>query len=87
LPPSKEISKLPKQAIDDGADVNARDLMSPTGKTILHSTAGLSGHNEIAELLIEKGADVNARDNRGVTPLHDAATFGRKETVELLSTA
>ena len=35
-------------------------------------------------ILIAKGAFVNARDDNGLTPLHDSAGYGHKETVELL---
>ena len=40
--------------------------------------------HEVPELLIAKGADVNTKNKYGVTPLHFAARYGRKETVELL---
>ena len=69
-----------KQAIADGADVNAKDF---AGATPLHRAAQ-AGHNEIAELLIVKGADVNAKNNLGGTSLHFSAGNGHKETVELL---
>jgi ankyrin repeat protein len=36
------------------------------------------------ELLISKNADINARDNKGKTPLDWAATWGLKETADLL---
>ncbi|MDB4718398.1 ankyrin repeat domain-containing protein [Verrucomicrobia bacterium] len=39
---------------------------------------------EVAELLIAKGADVNAKIKYGVTLLHFAPVYGRKETVEFL---
>ena len=42
--------------------------------------------HEVPELLIAKGADVNTKNKYGVTPLHFAAGYGRKETVELLIT-
>jgi ankyrin repeat protein len=67
-----------KQALNDGADVNAK----PWGSTPLYEAA-LLGHMAIAELLIAEGADVNAK-NRGRTPLHNAAMIGHKEIVELL---
>ena len=44
-----------KQAIDDGADVNAKDKR---GKSPLHLAAYWGG-KEIVELLIANGADVN----------------------------
>jgi len=68
-----------KQHLAAGTDVNAKFL----GQTPLYSAA----NKEIAELLIAKGADVNAKNNRDITPLHNAATFGRKEVVELLIAA
>jgi len=60
-----------KQAIADGADVNAKD--EDTGDTPLHRAvvAALdSGRNEVVELLIANGADVNATGGTfGGTPL------------------
>ena len=46
-----------KQAIADGADLNAKHKY---GLTPLHRAA-FRGHEEIADLLIENGADVNAK--------------------------
>ncbi|MDP7560466.1 MAG: ankyrin repeat domain-containing protein, partial [Planctomycetota bacterium] len=66
-----------KQAIADGADVNAKNYVK---RTPLH----FADNKEIAELLITKGADVNAKDDWGETPLHTAAARGHKEIVELL---
>ena len=75
-----------KQAIADGADVNAKDR---GGATPLHQAAfnafhqaALSGHKETVELLIAKGADVNAKDDKGRTPLDRAV--GYSEIVALL---
>ncbi|MDP6417799.1 MAG: ankyrin repeat domain-containing protein, partial [Gammaproteobacteria bacterium] len=72
-----------KQAIDDGADVNAKDKR---GKTPL-LRAAIGGHKEIAEILIAKGADVSPKSpeyKAGITPLHEAAFHGHMEIVELL---
>jgi ankyrin repeat protein len=65
-----------KQAIDDGADVNAKDEF---GWTPLHY-ATANGHKEVTELLIAKGADVNVKDGDGETPLDQA----EGETADLL---
>ena len=73
-----------KQAIADGADVNAK---GERGLTPLHFAvvAALdSGDNKVIELLIANGADVNAKDDRGLTPLDsvkrlsEAAAFTKK---------
>ena len=69
-----------KQAIAEGADVNAK---VGGGKTPFHGAAS-NGFKEIAELLIANGADVNAKDDYGgKTPLYDAIK-DHKEIVELL---
>ena len=69
-----------KQAIADGADVNAKDDI---GWTPLHP-ATAAGHKEIVELLIAKGADVNAMDDDGITPLDFAIVDKQSETADLL---
>ncbi len=71
--------EVAKQAIADGANVNAEFL----GTTPLHSASG-GGHKQTIELLIAKGADVNAEDDEGKTPL-DYAIIGKDtETADLL---
>ena len=72
--------KPAKEAIEDGADVNAKNV---DGWSPLHRAASW-GHKEIAELLIAKGADVNAKAAGGWAPLHLAAYKGQNEIVELL---
>jgi ankyrin repeat protein len=78
--------KATKQAIADGADVNAEDPFKGLRRTPLHRAA-YYGHKEIVVLLIAKGANLNVKDDRGRTPLHWAAYHGRKEIAELLITA
>ncbi|MDP6307260.1 MAG: ankyrin repeat domain-containing protein, partial [Verrucomicrobiota bacterium] len=51
--------------------------------TPLHG-AVISGHKEVAELLIADGADVNAKDERGGTPLDVAIQRKRTKTADLL---
>jgi hypothetical protein len=62
-----------KQAIANGADVNAKD--DDTEGTPLHDAA-LFGDKEIVELLIAEGADVNAKDCASGTPLDAAQKKG-----------
>lgn len=73
--------KVVKQAIADGANVNARNPQF--GEPML-STAALMGHTEIMTFLMEKGADINAQNGDGNTALHAAAFLGRADAVELL---
>lgn len=80
-----------RQAISNGADVNARNANKSTS---LHAAAtwndalkdnAQSGKFEIAKLLIQKGADVNVRDNNGYTPMHWAAEQQNLKFVQLLT--
>ena len=66
---------------------NPRLVMTRTkdGYTPLH-LAAVSGHKEVAEVLLANKASVDARDNVGYTPLHLAARKGHKGMVELLLT-
>ena len=73
--------KATKQAIADGADVNAEDPFKGLRRTPLHRAA-YYGHKEIVVLLIAKGADVNVKNDVGYTPLDwnhpDTAALLRK---------
>jgi ankyrin repeat protein len=75
--------KATKQAIADGADVNAEDPFKGLRRTPLHEAA-YGGYKEIAELLIANGADVNAKDKIGWTPLFFAAFTDATAVAELL---
>jgi len=70
-----------QQAINDGADVNAKD---DGGKTPLFA-AVFKAH--LIQPLIKAGADVDARDNHWNTALHDAAWFGKPDAVKELLAA
>ena len=56
--------------LDDGADVNARNVEGDTALIL----ASFYATPECVELLIAKGADVNAANKAGATPLIRAAT-------------
>jgi hypothetical protein len=69
------------QALDLGADVNARS--ESNGYTPL-LWASSRGHTEIVRLLLEAGGDVNVQANDGQTALMRAADYGHVDTVTLL---
>jgi ankyrin repeat protein len=73
-----------KQHLAAGADVNAK---TDDGWTPLQFAA-MTGHKEIAELLIAKGADVNGKIeiavDKGDTPLDWAIFNNHTEAIDLL---
>lgn len=66
--------------LEQGADVNAKDL---SGDTALH-LASSNAHNEAVQLLLEKGAHINASNTAGYTALHEAVFQAHNSTVLLL---
>ena len=63
-----------------GANVHFK---APDGATPLHMTMGDDNDVEVAAALIDGGADLEAQ-HAGMTPLMEAALFGRAAWVELL---
>lgn len=73
--------KAIQKALDDGADVNAKNEY---GVSALWVAAG-SAKPEVIELLVGKGADVNARDDIWYqTPLSTAVSGRKLDTVKVL---
>jgi len=71
---------LVKSLIEKGTYVDSID--DAYFKTALHRAA-ISGHKEIAELLINAGARIDAKAGSD-TPLHYAVEYGHKDIAELL---
>jgi uncharacterized protein len=69
--------------LDRGADVHATSR-NPQQNQPLHAALALSGDLETIRLLLDAGVDVNAAQAGGFTPLHSAASAGRREAAELL---
>ena len=65
-------------AINQGADVNARDMY---GRTPLMLATEYNQNPEVIITLLDAGADVNARDNYVETPLMWAARFNQNPEV------
>ena len=61
--------------ISAGADV---DLAGHGGVTALH-IACMSGHLEVAKLLLQNGANIEAKDDVKFSPLHLACYFGHEK--------
>ena len=73
--------KLVSLLLEKGTRVDGRE--DSFYKTALHR-AVLSGHKEVAELLLANRANIEAQDSYGDTALHYAAGKGYKEIVEML---
>ena len=61
-------------AINEGADVNARDEY---GETPLMSAARSNRNPEVISILLQNGADASIRDNEGITAVDYAAVNAR----------
>src|SRR5271170_4302663 len=57
---------------------------NPLRNQALHACIALGNSIEVARMLVEAGADVNATAAGGYTPLHLAASNGKREIVLLL---
>jgi len=69
-----------RKAIENGADVDARDEIDNTALVWAASNNNVA----IVDLLLKNGANVNARNSIGWTPLISASNNGNTETVKLL---
>ncbi|XP_066275841.1 ankyrin repeat and SOCS box protein 3-like [Branchiostoma lanceolatum] len=69
-----------KEALKAGADIEY-DLLDSTGTALY--TASYNGHADVVRLLLRKGASVAKRCGP-YAPLHEAASYGWTEVVELL---
>ncbi|MHC4218425.1 MAG: ankyrin repeat domain-containing protein [Planctomycetota bacterium] len=67
--------------IENGAEVNARDVLQGTA---LLRAAGTFGDAETVQVLLSAGAEVNTQDKNGMTPLMWAARWGDASRVEVL---
>ncbi|OMP06187.1 hypothetical protein COLO4_08284 [Corchorus olitorius] len=63
------------QYLVEELNLNVDDFISDKGFTPLHS-AIVGESFDVAFYLLDKGANPNAAENRGLTPLHMAATIG-----------
>jgi ankyrin repeat protein len=70
--------------IQQGLSVNAADAHQHTA---LYCAAAFSSATATVRLLLEHGADVNALADKGMTPLHRAATAAQLQNAEVLLAA
>ena len=66
--------------------VGCGEANNPEADRALFDAVKRRGNIEAVKQAIAAGADVNAKDDEGLTPLHYAAYYSHKETVELLIT-
>ena len=58
--------------------------MSFLGETCLHVACRKGNVSRVSEILSVSNVDVDAKDNFGWTPIHEAASAGSAEVVQLL---
>jgi ankyrin repeat protein len=90
---AKPIGSLHKAAAEGDVDQvkgliaegsNANSLASDSGMMTPLHVAAISGHRDVAEILLAHASHVNAVDNMHFTPLHRAVEHDRTEVVKLL---
>jgi fucose 4-O-acetylase-like acetyltransferase len=67
--------------IDDGTNLDIPESSGGASPLII---AGMFGHYDFCQKLIDEGVEINSTNNEGSTALFTAAFFGRKDIVELL---
>lgn len=72
-----------KLLIDNGANVNARDMDESNGRTPLHDACD-KGHVDVVKILLDHGASLEAKDPMECTALHCATASNSLELVKLL---
>ncbi|XP_043192938.1 transient receptor potential cation channel subfamily A member 1 homolog isoform X2 [Amphibalanus amphitrite] len=80
-PPPEQEETVIDVLVDNGADVNAKDVY---GLTSLHYAA-MRGNDQAAQQLLQcSNVNPEAKDNQQMTPLHMAATYGYPTVTALL---
>ena len=69
-----------KEALAEGADVNAKDKHGRKALII----AAWKGGTDIVKALLDKGADIDAKTNKGYTALMQATWNGHEDVVKVL---
>jgi len=78
-----DVTSVKEQLFDNP---RSKDVSDDLRDLPLHHAA-IDGHTEVAELLLEAGCDVNCQNDESLRPLHDAATKGFFEVVNVLPNA
>jgi len=73
-----------RQAIADGADVNALDTRTSRSGRRAFNWAALFDQVEVIEILLQNGAQIDAKNRTGFTPIHHAAESGSAGAARVL---